>query len=104
MNTVNASTGFSGFQLKSGFSPKVLPTIILRENTPDMDHTLALKLIQSMELDFLDAMDSLTASKLIQSYYANQHRDPEVPYEVGDMVMLSTLNRRREYLHTSDGQ
>ncbi|KAG6847268.1 hypothetical protein C0991_002148, partial [Blastosporella zonata] len=86
MNTVNASTRFSGFQLKSGFSPRILPPIIPPDPRPPLNHDSAYTLIESMETDFMDAMDSLTAAKLIQAYYANLQRAPEIPYNVGDKV------------------
>ncbi|KAG6862909.1 hypothetical protein C0991_009536 [Blastosporella zonata] len=92
MNTVNASTSFSGFQLKSGFSPQILPPMVTPESRPALDHDAVHSLIESMETNFLDAMDSLTAAKLIQAYYANLERTPEIPYNVGNLVMLSTLN------------
>ncbi|KAG6838834.1 hypothetical protein C0991_008051, partial [Blastosporella zonata] len=81
MNTVNASTGFSGFQLKSGFSPQILPPMITPVSRPTLDHDAAHSLIESMETDFLNAMDSLTAAKLIQAYYANLQQSPEIPYK-----------------------
>ncbi|KAG6838026.1 hypothetical protein C0991_002585, partial [Blastosporella zonata] len=74
------------------------------EPQSDLDHNSAQNLIENMEIDFMDAMDTLTAAKLIQAYYTNLQRMPEVPYNVGDLVMLSTLNRQREYLHKSDGR
>jgi Chromo (CHRromatin Organisation MOdifier) domain len=36
-------------------------------------------------------------SKITQSYHANKSRSSDLVYKVGDKVMLSTLNRRRDY-------
>ena len=33
---------------------------------------------------------------------ANVHRAPEMPYAVGDQVLLSTFHRRREYMQRGD--
>jgi Cu/Zn superoxide dismutase len=37
------------------------------------------------------------AAKIHQAYHTNEHQAPEDVYEVGDLVMLSTENRRRNY-------
>jgi Integrase zinc binding domain len=88
MNTVNASTGFSGFQLKTGRSPRIIPPIVpLAENV----------IITRVTLDVQEAQDKLLTAKICQAYHANEHRAPEDVYEVGDLVMLSTENRRRNY-------
>jgi hypothetical protein len=52
--------------------------------------------------DIKDAKDNLMVAKISQSHHANQHRGDDPKYEVGDLVMLSTLNRRRE--HKSRGE
>jgi hypothetical protein len=36
-------------------------------------------------------------AKISQSYYANSSRKNDLSYNIGDKVMLSTLNRRRDY-------
>ncbi|KAG6838905.1 hypothetical protein C0991_007434, partial [Blastosporella zonata] len=62
MNTINTST-------------------VTPESRPTLDHDAIHSLIKSMETDFLDAMDSLTAAKLIQAYYANLEQTPKIPYK-----------------------
>lgn len=37
------------------------------------------------------------ASKIAQSYSANTHRKDGIKYKAGDLVILSTINRRKDY-------
>ncbi len=47
MNTVNASTGFSGFQLCMGRPPRVLPPFVLAKLIDNLEATLdAAKIIE----------------------------------------------------------
>ena len=96
MNSVNASTGFSPFQLRMGQSPRLIPPLI--PSVPNtVDESTAQEVISQIESDVVQAKDNLLQAKIYQSYYANAHRSPEIPYAIGDRVMLSTLHRRREY-------
>ncbi|KAG6855667.1 hypothetical protein H0H87_012298, partial [Tephrocybe sp. NHM501043] len=76
MNTANAYTGHSPFQLKSGFSAHCLPAISTSPLHTVLDSKDAAALFQKYEIDFLDAMDNLTAAKLIQAYHANASQNP----------------------------
>jgi RNase H-like domain found in reverse transcriptase/Reverse transcriptase (RNA-dependent DNA polymerase)/Integrase zinc binding domain len=103
MNTVNTSTGFSPFQLKSGFSPRVLPPLTQTDREEILtggneDKLRALEVFSRIEQDVQEAQDNLFTAKTRQAHHANTHRDPEHPYAVGDWVMLSTKNRRKEYM------
>jgi hypothetical protein len=97
MNSLNASTGFSPFQLKSGHSPRIIPALAPAIGPQTMEEMDARKLIEKLDLDVKTAQDSLTAAKVRQAYHANIHRGAEVVYKIGDRVMLSTTNRRRDY-------
>ncbi|GLB36666.1 hypothetical protein LshimejAT787_0309530 [Lyophyllum shimeji] len=70
----------------------------------DANDDLALRVIQAIELNFKEAMDNLINSKIAQAHHANKSRGEEVVYNVGDRVLLSTINRRREYMQKKDGR
>lgn len=101
MNTVNASTGFSPFQLRLGVAPRVLPPLTNDGATLD---TGAQEVIARIEEIACEAKDSLLNSKILQSINASAARSPETPHAVGDSVYLSTSNRRREYMHAGEGR
>ena len=97
MNTVNASTGFSGFQLKTGRSPRLIPPIAPLPANATVEQITAHDIITRVALDVQEAQDNLLAAKIRQAYHANQHCAPEQVYTIGDLVMLSTENRRCNY-------
>jgi hypothetical protein len=98
MNTCNASTGFSPFQLHLGRSPRLIPPLSPDTNTLIDTDPDAHALIDRLEADVLEARDALLAAKVTQATAANQHRADEPKFSVGDRVLLATKNRRREYL------
>ncbi|RXW17191.1 hypothetical protein EST38_g8660 [Candolleomyces aberdarensis] len=100
MNAVNSSTGFSPFQLKSGFSPRVIPPFSLSDNPlpPSAELDLALSTLERLRVDVLEAQDTLHRAKINQAKSANRHRNPDPHFDVGDKVLLCTKNWRREYL------
>ena len=97
MNTVNASTGFSGFQLKTGWLPHVIPLLILLSTDATPEQTTAHEIITWVSHDVKEAQDNLLAAKIHQAYHANKHCTLEDAYEVGDLVMLSTKNHHCNY-------
>jgi hypothetical protein len=104
MNTINASTEFSPFQLLMGRSPRVIPPLLEGDEDRLMDGSVtdeakgALKLIRKLETDVLEAQDNLILAKSSQANQANKKRSPDPLYNVGDRVLLSTLHRRKAYL------
>ena len=50
MNTVNSSTGFSPFQLKSSHSPCIFPPLVPSTGVPSAQELLAHQLIAMLEL------------------------------------------------------
>ncbi|KAF5376678.1 hypothetical protein D9615_007909 [Tricholomella constricta] len=112
MNTVNASTGFSGvriltedyfklvtcFQLKTGRSPRIIPPLTAPAADATPAEFSAHDILTRLERDVKEAQDNLLAVKVRQAYHANAHRSPEVVYKEGDLVMLSTEHRRRNYM------
>ena len=99
MNTVNASTGFLGFQLKTGRPPHVILPLIPLSTDATPEQTTAHKIITWVALDIKEAQDNLLAAKIHQAYHTNEHRTPEDAYKVGNLVMLSTENHRHNYKH-----
>jgi hypothetical protein len=113
MNTVNASTGFTPFNLKSGYSPRLIPPLLQGNGTPHIivmppdttpEEVAARAMVERLEMDIQEAKDSLTAAKISQAHHANKDREPEPSFKVGDRVMLATSNRRREYTQAKKGR
>lgn len=103
MNTKNESTNFSPFELRMGRSPRIIPPIVPNPH-PSTEQASAFEIIQKLDLDCTEARDALIYAKVNQAHFANQHRSPEEVYQVGDFVMLSTRNRRRDYMQQGDGR
>ncbi|KAH7918563.1 hypothetical protein BV22DRAFT_981799, partial [Leucogyrophana mollusca] len=106
MNTVNASTGFSPFQLHLGRSPRLIPPLLpsVPSSPPCVESDAARALISRLQIDVMDAHDSLLAAKTSQAFQANKKRCEDPPILVGDMVMLATKHRRRAYMQNGDGR
>ncbi|KIJ24288.1 hypothetical protein M422DRAFT_82412, partial [Sphaerobolus stellatus SS14] len=99
MNTVNASTRFTPFQLKTSRSPRLIPPLISKDgSTLTPAEVDAQTIIEKLHTNVHGAQDRLLAAKVRQAYHANQHRGPEDIFQVGDLVMLSTANRCRNYM------
>ena len=102
MNTVNKSTGFSPFQLHAGRSPRLIPpmtSVARKEGGVDVA-----ALMDQINADVAEAKDNLMLAKVFQADHANRVRAQEDIYKVGDLVMLSTANRWKEYASTGDGR
>ncbi len=98
MNTVNASVGFSGFQLCMGRLPHIVPSLVPEcLINPDSDFQAAADCIKKIEIDTAKAADNILAMKISQAHHANKHRSPEPSFSIGDHVMLLTMHRRRDY-------
>jgi Chromo (CHRromatin Organisation MOdifier) domain len=100
MNSVNKSTGFSPFQL--GCSARVLPPLIAPPPKPSKEYITARGVIEEVSANVATARDNLMLAKILQahqsnSYQSNSSHSKAVHYKTGDMVMLSTLNRCKEY-------
>lgn len=98
MNSINASTGYSGFQIRMGRSPRIIPPLVPGIVTePPAEEKAAREIILQIEADITDAKDALLGVKILQAFYMNKSRGCEDSYTVGDKVMLATLHRCREY-------
>ena len=102
MATLNKSTGYSPFQLRFGKSPRVLPPLVPLPPNPSREHVSAREVIQQVHMDVADARDNLLVAKISQAHHANESWVDLFPYKVGDWIMLSTLNRHREYKNSDD--
>ena len=109
MNTVNASTGFSPFQLRYGRSPRIIPPVF-KSMVDDVAADLgtgsidATALLSRIDTDVMEAQDNLLLAKTTQAHHANTHRGDELPYHVGDKVLLSTFHWRRDYMQRGDNR
>lgn len=99
MNTINASTGFTPFQLHFGKLPHILPPIMPKNTTSDTDkpEEAAWALLDCMAALEMEAQDTLLNMKTSQASTANTHRSLTFPFKVGERVLLSTFHRRKEY-------
>ena len=99
MNTINKSTNYTPFQLRFGRSPRIIPPLLPPPPNPSNDNITAREIIQNIQIDVADARDNLLLSKISQAFYSNSEssRKNVFTYNIGDKVMLSTLNRRRDY-------
>jgi len=99
MNTVNASTGFSGFQLHLRRSPRVIPPIVPTTLPPDLQDAAksASDILLCLMNNVAMAHDDLLLTKITQMHHHFTLRAPDPGYKIGDFVMLSTTNRHHEY-------
>lgn len=101
MSTINASTGYSNFQLHLGRTPRRLPPLTpdgirrTRENCP-ADVANALEAIVSLKKP---SRMLTTLCWHLRLHATNNHRNNEPTFEIGDPVYLATAHRRREYLN-----
>src|ERR1700683_2226576 len=108
MNSINASTGFLNFQIRLGRSPRLIPPIVPttitdpRSNACETGRTQ--ELIKTIKRDVAEAKDNLIQVKVFQTHYANLNRSPNLPFNIGDKVMLLTLHRRQEYKKKGEKQ
>jgi hypothetical protein len=95
MNSVNGSTGYSGFQLLMGRSLRLIPPLLpVMEENQTTEEAHATELIEQLKYDVEDTKDHLLEAKCLQAFYANRDRSPEDSFKIGEHVMLSTLHRR----------
>jgi hypothetical protein len=97
MNTINASTGYTPFQLHFGKSPRILPPILPDHPDNNPTSTSAHSLLQSMVPLEMDARDNLLTAKIRQADQHNRHQRTDFLFRAGQHVVLSTAHRRKEY-------
>ncbi|KAF9039510.1 hypothetical protein BDZ89DRAFT_909476, partial [Hymenopellis radicata] len=105
MSAVNASTGFSGFELRMGRVPRIIPPMV-----PDTvgkrtkEAVKAEDVISKLLTITAEAQDNMIRAKVDQASFANRHRKPDWEIKTGDLVMLSTFHRKRDYVQKKDGR
>ena len=75
----------------------MLPPLIDLPPKPSKENISAWEVVTRVIQDVADAKDNLMVAKIAQAHHANQHRLDNAELKVGDLVMLSTLNHRREH-------
>jgi hypothetical protein len=101
MNSVNASTGFLNFHICLGRSPRLIPLMVPQtlasKSSPECDSFRAQSLITQLHNNVAEVKDNLLQAKVFQTHFTNKNRSPEIPFNIGDQVMLSTLHRHQEF-------
>jgi len=67
-----------------------------------LEHIKVREVIEKMCLDVTNTKDNLMLAKIAQSHHANKSRSDSFLYKVGNLVMLSTLNRCWEYKNSAE--
>ena len=106
MNSINASTGFSNFQLHLGHSPWLIPPIVPADLPEDFRSAalVAEDLITQIRTNVMEAKDNLFQAKISQEHHVNTHCGDEFVYQVGNKVMLSAFNWCNEYCKKGENQ
>ena len=86
-SSISASTGFAPFELNYGYMPRTMSGL-----STDSAFTGVKEFAQRARANLEMAHDVLIESRVNQRHYANQSRQQESGFEVGDLVYLSTKN------------
>jgi hypothetical protein len=97
MNSTNSSTGYSPFQLQMGRSPHIIPPLT-KQDRHEPEEIQAAEIIKRIENIANNAHDTLLATMVWQSHYANKNCHANNVYVIGDKVMLSTLHHHHKYI------
>jgi hypothetical protein len=87
-SSVNSSSGFAPFELNYGFMPKTMQDFSASSGTIPGVRQFADAALENQ----VQAHDALITSRVNQTHYANQSREIEPRYRIGELVYLSTKN------------
>ncbi|TFK16899.1 hypothetical protein FA15DRAFT_550664, partial [Coprinopsis marcescibilis] len=104
MNTVNAATSLSPFQLHLGRSPRLIPPVVAGKTPSSPSADLALQLVHAHELLVLEAQDNLLQAKVDQARFANANCRLSPLINEGNLVLLSTGNCWHDYKSKGNGR
>ena len=96
MNIVNISTGYSFFQLCSGFSLWLI-SFLIKVIQDTKEASKASQILEQLQNNIKNAQDSLMTTKIQQVHHANSYCTVEDIYQKRDIVILSTRNYHLEY-------
>jgi hypothetical protein len=88
-SSVNASTGFAPFELNGGYMPRMITE--MPEGAKAAPKGIRAFAEQAL-MNLMAAHDAIIASRVNQTFHANKRRRPEMPFDEGDEVYLSTEN------------
>jgi hypothetical protein len=91
MNTLNASTGFSPFQLCLSRSPRIIPPIVL-DPSPPVETVMVNDIIERIQIDVEEEKDNLLQAKVFQAHYSNEHHTPKLKYHINGMNTKARVN------------
>ena len=86
-SSVNATTGYAPFELDHRYMPRSGQHISINTLFRGVK-----QLTQQRLWNLLDAHNVILEHRVEQTYYSNKHQNPNVQYQLNDLVYLSTKN------------
>ena len=86
-SSVNSSSGFAPFELNYGYMPRLTEFPI-----SDIKYRGVKEFAQRARANLAIAHDAIIEARVMATFQANKLRSEEHPYQVGDLVYLSTAN------------
>lgn len=86
-SSINSSTGFTPFELNCGHMPQITPF-----PTEDIIYPGVKVFTQKAHANLAMAHDTIIEACISMTYHANWHHSEEKPYDIDDLIYLSTVN------------
>lgn len=88
----------SGFQLRSGFSPRLIPPLVPNLPAKASEHEFnAHEFLTNIQVDVLEAQDCLLSAKIDQVRSHNHHCRADPTFQLNNRVLLKTKHQKNEY-------